>query len=270
MEKLKIGLIGCGTIGVEIAKACQDRLSKAVILTAICDEDELRALSLNRMLRKKARLSDLSRVVKDTEFVVEAASASISAEILEECINRKKSCMIMSVGGLIGHESLLVRASERGVKVFLPSGALCGIDGLKSASAGKVRSVTLTTKKPPRALAGAPYLKKKGIDISAIDKETVIFEGTALEAVTAFPQNINVSAVLSLAGIGARKTRVRIVASPEFTKNIHEVEIKGKFGVIFTRSENMPSTANPRTSALAIYSAIATLEGAVNSVRIGT
>jgi len=75
---------------------------------------------------------------------------------------------------------------------------------------------------------------------------------------------------LSLAGFGAKKTRVRLVTSPNYTRNIHEVEIEGEAGKIFTRTENVPSGANPKTSELAIFSAIATLRGITTSVRIGT
>lgn len=67
-----------------------------------------------------------------------------------------------------------------------------------------------------------------------------------------------------------KKTRVRIVTSPEYTKNIHEIEIIGNFGKIITRTENIPSKTNPKTSELAILSAIATLEGITDNLRIGT
>jgi aspartate dehydrogenase len=176
----------------------------------------------------------------------------------------------MSVGGLLARTEVLDEANRKGVKVYVPSGALCGIDGLKSASGGKIDSVMLTTRKPPKGLVGAPYLKERGMDVLAVTSETVIFEGSAAEAVKGFPANVNVSAVLSLAGIGAQRTRVRIVTSPDYTRNTHEVEIAGDFGKIVTKTENLPSKANPKTSAMAIYSAIATLEGIAKSVRVGT
>jgi aspartate dehydrogenase len=178
--------------------------------------------------------------------------------------------MVMSVGGLIGHEDLLKKASKKCVKVYIPSGALCGVDGLKSSSTGRIKSVTLTTRKPPKGLEGAPYIKEHNINLAAIKNETVIFTGSAKDAIKAFPQNVNVSAVLSLAGIGAGKTRVRIITSPQYTKNIHEVEIESEAGRIFTRTENVPSKTNPRTSELAVFSAIATLKGITDSVRLGT
>jgi len=270
MTKLKVGIIGCGTIGSEIAKACQDRLRDKIDLAAICDMDEQKALALQKVLANKVPAMPLDALIEKADLVVEAASAKASADIVEKALKNKKAVLVMSVGGLLGKEELLDSARKAGARVYLPSGALCGIDGLKSASVGRIDSVTLTTRKPPAGLAGAPYLKEHNIDVSAVKGETVIFEGNAMEAVKGFPANVNVCAVLSLAGIGAEKTRVRIVTSPEYTKNIHEVEITGDCGKITTRTENMPSKTNPKTSALAFLSAIATLEGVVNDVRIGT
>ncbi len=270
IEKLKIGIIGCGTIGTEIALACRGRLKDKVILSAVCDANAKSAQALIDKTGLGIGMLGLDEIIKEAQFIVEAASASISSEVLKKCIGLKRDCLIMSVGGLIGGEGLLEEAKKKGIKVYIPSGALCGIDGLKSAMAGKIDSVTLTTRKPPKGLVGAPYLKEQKIDVENIKKETVVFEGSAQDAVKGFPQNVNVSAVLSLAGIGARKTTVRLVTSPDYTKNIHEVEVTGEFGRMSTITENVPSKTNPKTSALAIFSAIATLEAAVSSVRIGT
>lgn len=268
--KLRVGIIGCGAIGSEIARACGSRLSGCVELAALCDADRGKAEALKASLAEKADVVSLEELIVCSDLVVEAASAAVSAAVLEKCVNAGKDCLIMSVGGLLPRLDLLKKADERNIGVYIPSGAVCGIDGLKSASAGSIDSVTLTTRKPPKGLEGAPYLKEKKIDLRKVTKETVVFEGTAIEAVKGFPANVNVSAVLSLAGIGAQRTKVRIVTSPEYTKNSHEVEVTGDFGTISTKTENLPSKANPKTSGLAIYSAIATLEGIARSVRVGT
>lgn len=270
MKKVKVGIVGCGTIGGEIAKACQDRMKSKVTLFAICDADKDKAVLLNRNLKKRALILPLDAIINKCDFLVEAASASISAIFVKKCVAAKKDCLVMSVGGMLGSEKILKIAKARGVRVYIPSGAICGIDGLKSASVGKIESVTLTTTKPPGGLIGAPYLKSNNIDVSNMTENTVVFEGSASDAVKGFPANINVSAVLSLAGIGAKLTRVRIVASPASSANVHEVEIAGESGRMTTRSENVPSKSNPKTSALAVFSAIATLESALSSVRIGT
>ncbi len=270
MDKIKVGIVGCGTIGSEIARACQTMLNDSLDLIGICDLVKEKAQALQKSLKDEAPVLELDDLVKASSLIVEAASGKISANILKRAIDGKKDVLIMSIGGLLGNENLLDDARNAQIRVYLPSGALCGIDGLKSASVGRIDSVTLTTRKPPKGLAGAPYITKNNIDLSAIKNETVIFEGTALDAVTGFPQNVNVAAILSLAGLGAANTRVRIVTSPDYTKNIHEVEIRGESGVINTRTENLPSRVNPKTSQLAVFSAIATLKGIINSVRMGT
>jgi len=270
VKRIKVGIIGCGTIGSELAIACQSSLKDGVDLVGILDQDEKKAASLQKLLKGKVSILNMDNLIKKSDMIVESASAAVSAVILTKAIKNKKDILIMSVGGLIGNENLLVKAAKAGIKVYLPSGALSGIDGLKSASIGSIDSVMLTTRKPPKGLEGAPYLKENNIKLSDIKNETVIFEGTTKEAIKGFPQNVNVCAALSLAGIGADKTRMRIVTSPDYSKNVHEVEISGDFGNIYTRTENLPSKSNPKTSQLAIFSAIATLKGAVKNIRIGT
>ena len=269
-NRIKIGIIGCGTIGTEIAKASIGSLKNRINLVSIFDIDKDKVLSLEKKIGKNIGVNSLEKLIKSCELMVEAASSSISAEMLKKAIDKNKNIMIMSVGGLLKEIKLLEKAQEKGIKVYLPSGALAGIDALKAASFSKIESVTLTTKKPPRGLEGAPYLLKNNIDIDGIKNETVIFEGNAEEAVKGFPKNINVSALLSLVGIGINKTKVKIVTSPLFTHNSHEVEIKGDFGIIRTETINVPSPANPKTSSLAVLSAIATLKGIVDSVKKGT
>lgn len=270
MDKIKIGIIGCGVIGSEIAQASEGLLKDKLSLEAVYDLDEKKSENLSRLINKNVVKSSVDEVFDKSDLIVEAATGKISRQILEKAIELSKSVMIMSVGGLIDSEDLLKEAARKNIKVYLPSGAICGIDGLKAAKISKIEKVTLTTKKPPKGLEGAPYLAEKNIDINHIKGETVIFEGSASGAVKGFPKNINVSAVLSLVGIGAQKTIVRIVTSPDYTKNTHEVEATGDFGRIKTITENLPSEKNPKTSKLAILSAIATLKSAAESVRIGT
>lgn len=269
-KKVRVAVIGCGTIGAALAKACKGRLQDAVELVAVSDIQPEKAAALARDVGGGVTAVPPGEAIRRADLIVEAASAAVSGDIAAQAIAAKKSVLIMSVGGLIGREDLLGAAEAEGVRVFVPSGALSGIDGLKSAAVGRIDSVTLTTRKPVKGLAGAPYLAQHGVDLAAVTGETVVFEGSAAEAVKGFPQNVNVSAILSLAGIGAEKTRVRIVTSPAYTRNTHEVEVRGAFGTIRTVTENLPSEENPKTSMLAVLSAIATLESSARSVRIGT
>ena len=134
---------------------------------------------------------------------------------------------------------------------------------------GRVDSVTMTTRKPPRGLKGAPYVVERGIDLDAIREPTVLFEGNPVDACKGFPENVNVSAAVSLAGIGPRRTTMRIVCDPGLTRNVHEVEAVGEFGRSFIRIENVPSE-NPKTGILTFLSTIALLRGRKAPLVVGT
>ncbi|MGA1864627.1 MAG: aspartate dehydrogenase domain-containing protein, partial [bacterium] len=112
-------------------------------------------------------------------------------------------------------------------------------------------------------------LQEKGIDLDSIKEERVIFEGSALEAVPLFPKNINVAAALSLAGVGPKRTAVRIIVDPKIKRNTHQIEVEGEFGKFITRTENLPAPFNPRTSYLAALSAIACLRKITNPLKLG-
>lgn len=267
---LKIGIIGCGNIGSQLAKAVVRDFKNKAHLSAISDKETKKAIRLSKKFTPPPKVLSISQLIKKSDLVIEAASASISADILRQCVKNKKDVLIMSVGGLLASQKLLAAAAKKRVRVYLPSGAISGIDAIKAASTGKISKVTLTTTKPPHGLEGAPYIIKNKIDLDKIKRKTVIFSGPAAEAVGAFPANINVSAVLSLAGIGPQKTIVRIVADPASRRNIHSIEAEGDFGRLITVTENVPSAANPKTSQLAVFSAIATIKQILNSVKIGT
>jgi aspartate dehydrogenase len=153
--------------------------------------------------------------------------------------------------------------------LYVPSGAIAGLDGIKSACVGQIIHVTMTTRKPPNGLEGAPYLVQKGISLAGLTKEKEIFSGSAREACKGFPANVNVSAAVSLAGIGPDQTRIRILAVPGLQCNCHDIEIEGEFGRLHVHIENVPSE-NPKTGKLTALSIIRSVQDVVDPVRIGT
>ncbi len=154
--------------------------------------------------------------------------------------------------------------------MFLPSGAIVGLDGVKAAAAAGLDRVTITSTKPPRALEGAPFVVEHDLDLISIKEATQIYEGPAVEAVRLFPKNVNVAAALSLAGVGLQRTRVRVVVDPNASRNIHEIHAEGAFGRLVTRVENVPSPENPKTSWLAALSAFRKLREITETVSLGT
>jgi aspartate dehydrogenase len=205
---VKIGIVGCGAIGSSLAKAITRDFSKMAKLSALYDIDAEKAKSLSRKVSGSAKLaaSSLKDVISKSDLVIEAASAKYSAEIAVRVLNSGKDCMVMSVGGIIGPFARLKKLAQiNNARIYIPSGAISGIDALKAAQLGKIKSVTLTTRKSPRSFKGVDYVQQKGIALDKIKDEKLLFSGSAKQAVKYFPQNINVAAILSLAGLGPLK-----------------------------------------------------------------
>jgi aspartate dehydrogenase len=268
---LEISIIGCGAIGTSLAKAIVRQFRKEARLVSLYDIDQSRSMRLACCLKKPALAAkNLNSAIKKADLVIEASSAACALDIARKSIAAGRDIMVMSVGAFLsGYQQLKEAALRRGVRIFVPSGAISGIDALRAAKFAGIKKVVLTTSKPPQAFKDVVYIARKKINLNAIRKDKVLFEGNARAATRAFPQNINVAATLSLAGIGPRKTWVRIVASPELKRNRHRIEIESNAGRITTLTENVIHPANPKTSYLAVLSALATLKQIWEPIKIG-
>lgn len=258
MSNMKVGLVGCGNIGADLCIALQKGGIPAEI-TALTDIDPDRATLVQRSFQLDASICTLAENGRQVDFLVECAGASAVVPVVEAAMESGIDCLIMSVGGLMAAADLYNESRERGIQIHIPSGALCGLDGIRAAMEAGLHSVRLTTRKPPKGLLGAPYLVENGINVEDLEESMVIFDGNALDAVKAFPQNVNVAASLSFAGIGPHETKVRLIADPNVTLNIHEIEADGAFGHLKAVTENLPSPRNAKSSYLASLSAVADL-----------
>ncbi|MCI0557786.1 MAG: aspartate dehydrogenase [Nitrososphaera sp.] len=275
MPAKSVGLVGCGTIGSQLAMAVDVGKVPNASLASIFDINESSSQALKSRLQHSPKVcSDFASFLKsDMDIAIEAASQEAVRAYGEQILQGGNDLMVMSVGALADHtflSQILNAAQKKECRIYIPSGAIAGLDAIRSVK-HLLESVTLTTTKNPKALAGAPFFKSSKIQCESIDKKITIFEGPASEAVREFPANVNVAAVLGLAGIGAEKTRVRIVADPAATTNKHEIHATGSFGELNISVNNVPSPGNPKTSYLAILSAIECLRSICGEgMRIGS
>ena len=137
-----------------------------------------------------------------------------------------KSVIVLSCGALLPRPDLVELAKANGGTIIVPTGALLGLDAVAAAAEGDIRSVRMTTRKPPGGLKGAPYLEKNGISVDGLNEAKLVFSGSAREAAAGFPANVNVVAALSLAGIGPDRTHIDIWADPDVTRNCHDIEVE--------------------------------------------
>ena len=277
MPKKTIGLMGCGTIGTHLAMAVDCGRVPNASVTGLFDIVDANARDLKTRLKSTPQVYDnFDRFVDSTaDIVIESASQQAVKNFAKRIIESGKDLMVMSVGALADTQFLaelleLTPIKDGQSKIYVPSGAIAGIDAIRSVR-HIADSIIITTKKSPKALAGAPFFTTRSVSLDNITKVTEIYEGSAVEAVKLFPANVNVAAVLSLAGIGVEKTMVRILADPEATTNQHEIVATGSFGEIKISVNNVTAPGNPKTSFLAVLSAIECLRSICeDGIRIGS
>ncbi|MFZ0926420.1 MAG: aspartate dehydrogenase [Halobacteriota archaeon] len=262
-----IGIIGCGVIGTEICRAlgADDFRSKLLLMDRHLD----RAQHLADVTPAASAVVSLFDVIDQADLVVECASIQAARDIALTVLTKGTDLMLLSIGALVDADfrhQVYAAARAHDCRLYVPSGAIGSIDALLAASQGTINRVTLTTTKPSAGLETAPYVIRNTTDLS---RPTLIFEGTADEAIQGFPQNINVSATLALAGVGFDRTIVRIAVDPALTRNVHVVEVEGDFGTFTAQFDNVPAE-NERTSKLAAYSAVASLKKITDAVKLGT
>ncbi|UCF08635.1 MAG: aspartate dehydrogenase [Thermoplasmata archaeon] len=267
---MNIGIIGCGAIGSTLAKAAE--AIEEIDDVFVFDKSHVCSRVMEEKLSKAKSVLTIEELIQHSDFIIEAASQEAVSLFAKDILEGGKDMLIMSVGALVDdsfRSELESTAREHDAKIYLPTGAICGLDGLNSAAASGIEEVTLETTKPPMAFEGVSYLEEKGVDVKALSSPTVIFEGNAKEAVRLFPKNVNVAATVSLAGIGFENTKVRLVADPGTEQNRHVITAKGQFGSMKAEINNLPFDRNPKTSRIAAQSAIAALKKIVGTYWVG-
>ena len=266
---LRVAIGGFGAIGREIAA----RLNQGIPdlkLTAVSAKHVEKAQNHIASLTHAIPVIALEAIAEHADIIVECAPAAVFDEIAEPAIDAGRIFMPLSVGALLSRSALIEKAKQTGARIIVPTGALIGLDAVRAAAEGEIQSVKLVTRKPPNGLAGAPYLIENDISLDGLTEPLKVFEGTAREGTKGFPDNVNVAAALSLAGIGPDKTRIEIWADPSIKRNIQHVEVEADSARFEMTIENIPSPENPRSGRITALSAIAALRGLVSPLKVGT
>ncbi len=262
MDK-EIAIIGCGAIGSELAQNIDNKIIPNCSLSIIFDIDQKKLKNIYEKLQNKPLVfSNFIEFIESPHFkkidlVVESASITAASNYVLDILRKGKDLMIMSIGVFSDYDfykEVIQFLKVKSNNIFLPSGAIGGIDIIRSIK-NHIESITLITTKNNKSLKGAPFFLNNKINIDEINKKQIIFDGNADDAIKQFPSNVNVSALISLAGIGFKRTNVKVIVDPNEYDNVHEINVKWKFGEFTIKVINKPSVENPKTSYLAILSA---------------
>ena len=281
---IDVTLIGFGAIGRALVTRLRSnaaiRVTHVVVRAARLQETQL-ALDELVASAKATVITAVAQVPATATLALECAGHSALTTHVVGALQRGCECAVLSVGALSEPglpEQLEAAAQQGGTQVHLLSGAIGGIEALSAARLAGLTHVTYTGRKPPSAWAlqgvATTELKKKEPKIevihahSAIVLEAIILEASAREAARLYPKNANVAAIVALAGLGLDATRVRLIADPNVTENVHEIHAQGAFGEMRLEMRGKPLADNPKTSALTVLSALRFLHNRANPVTI--
>ncbi len=256
----KVGIVGIGAIGTAVANALNNGI-EGFSLHAICDP--------NKGSHGSIRCTDIESLISSCDLIIECLPANKVPELVSRVCTHKKDTIFISSAAFLINPDLIDQVKAAKISAYLPSGALAGLDGVRSMQEMGIASATIKTTKPPKGLEGAPYIEKNDIKLDLLSEKSMVFRGNALEASEGFPANVNVAATLSLAGIGAKNTQVEVWADPDAKGNAHEIIVESKYSTLTARIENMPDPNNPKSSVLAAQSIVSCLRNMSNTIKIG-
>lgn len=260
----KLTLIGFGAIGRTLYQRLQGH-ARLLVDTIVVSPGSV--AGVQAVVGQAARVC--SEVPDDTYLLLECGGhGALLAHVLP-ALERGVECAVLSVGALAEPglpEQLSDAARRGGAQLHLLPGAIGGVDAIAAARLAGLDAVTYTGRKPPQGWHGTPA--QALVDLDTLQAPFVILEGSARDAARLYPKNANVAATIALAGLGLDATRVRLIADPGVSDNIHEIDARGAFGEMQLTMRGKPLADNPKTSALTVLSALRFLENRVSVLTI--
>lgn len=271
---MRIGIIGGGTIArLFLEHIARGDLGDAKVVGIVGRSDASRGRPLASEYGVPF-VTDIAALMQASpQVVVEAASHEAVRDHAQRLLDAGIGVIVLSAGVMSDdalRDRLEAASRKSGAMLYVPSGGIGALDAIKAAVVAGVEEVGIRSSKPPRAWKGIPYVEKLGVDLDGLKEPYVLYDGPARAGVVHFPQNVNIAAVLSMAGVGFDRTRLTVVADPGLSCNRHEIRARGVTGNITITLENVPAPDNPKTAWLACYSALAALKQLQSPVRYGT
>jgi aspartate dehydrogenase len=271
---MRLAIIGGGTIARLILEHIRRGELGSIEVVAIVGRSDA---SRGRPLAQEYGIAFVTKLQqaldRHPDVVIEAASHDAVAEYGEPLLKAGITFIVLS-GGALADDALRTKleaaAAASGALLYVPSGGIGGLDALKAACLAGVDEVEIAVTKPPAAWKNIAYVESLNIDLAGLREAYTLYDGPARAGVKHFPQNVNIAAVLSMAGIGFDRTRLKAVADPALKFNTHYINIRGKTGNISIKFESVPAPENPKTAWLACYSALAALTQVKPAARYGT
>ena len=264
---LKIGLLGLGAIGSDVIEMAKNEFADRIEIPAVLVRHPRDPATINGTVITNDFDTFFS---KETDLILEVAGHSTVQNYGEHILKAGRDFMVTSVGAFTDdtlYQKCIKAAQASGARLIIPSAGIGSLDTLSAAAVGGLTSVHMIVRKDPSAWHGTHA--ETLFDLNSLKEPTVIFEGTPREGAALYPQNVNISAAVSLAGLGLDKTRLTIIADTEIDTHVCEIHAEGNFGS-YSFSENLAvAETNRKTGKIVAMAVMKTVRQMVSPVIIG-
>ena len=268
--ELNVGVAGLGTIGLQVAKTLDAESIPGLRLVGVSSGSLDKARQNVASFKSPPEVTDSESLARTCDIIVECVPKAAFLSVAKHALQHGCTMITVSGAAILANPDIVEDARRHGARIVLATGALLGLDAIRAAAEGTIHSAKMKTRKPPKSLAGAPYLEENNIDVMSLKTATCIFKGTAAEGAIGFPSNVNVAAAVGLAGIGADHTSLEIWCEPEIQRNTHTIAIDADSANFTMTIENVPSEENPGTGKITALSVIAALRAETTTLRVGS
>lgn len=255
---LKVAVLGAGALATILVRAVEKTLPNAVRIVAIAARTPEHAEKLARECGAAWGTNVEALLAQKPDMIVEFAGGAALRENARKILEAGVDLIAASVGAFADQALLaeLEAAAEKtGAKIYIPNGAVGGLDLLQTyAMMGDAR-LEIENIKAPKSLEGAPGLGGRPLP----GEEAVVFEGGVAEAIEGFPKNVNVAVAAKLAA-GVEDACVRVVSRPDAAESVHRIRVANQLMRAELTIASKPDPQNPRSSISTAWSVAALLK----------
>lgn len=203
----KISFLGCGKIGQAILKHVKEEGYAEISFI----EDPFAEIPGENVTKEL-----VPSLYEDVDLVIECATANVLKEHLEVILKNADLLMfsVTAFSNVEFAEEADKLCEKYGRRIYLPHGAILGLDGIFDGR-HVWKEVTIETTKSPKSLGRED------------SERTIVYEGPTREACKLYPRNVNVHAAVALAGLGFDKTVSKIISDPAVSTNAHIIHLVG-------------------------------------------